>query len=124
MGLFYTPKSEPKRWQYRTTYILTRGTDSDHPKSVNTHLDRLGSNGWELIQIVDGPWIDGTGRPLKMAYFKRELLPKPKQRWWFDRPFSGVWEDWEEDRPFAGVSEDSEDWEDWEEGQGVSSKDD
>ena len=74
MGLFYTPKPEPKRWEYMTTYILTGGTDSDHPNPVNEHLNGLGSDGWEIIQIVDDPRISETGRPLKMAYLKRELL--------------------------------------------------
>jgi len=74
MGLFNTTKPEPKRWQYMTMYILTGGTDSDHPDPVNQPLNILGSDGWELIQIVDDPRISETGRPLKMAYLKRELL--------------------------------------------------
>jgi hypothetical protein len=84
MGIFYTPKPEPKRWEYKTTYIQTapaptyappfEGTDPYYPNPVNEHLNDLGYIGWEIIQIVDDPGISRTGHPLKMAYLKRELL--------------------------------------------------
>jgi hypothetical protein len=90
MGLFYTPKPKPKRWQYRTGYIL----DGRPPEPVNKFIDDLGRDGWELIQIVDDPRIDEQGRPMKVAYFKRELPDdKSKRRLWFIRPFSGVWDE-------------------------------
>ncbi|GAA3313747.1 hypothetical protein GCM10020219_026520 [Nonomuraea dietziae] len=48
-----------KKWEYLTAPVLIHNT-----KMI---LDNFGADGWELVQIVQGP--DGQGL---VAYFKRE----------------------------------------------------
>lgn len=54
-----TTLSPMKKWEYLTAPVLIHNT-----KMI---LDNFGADGWELVQIIQGP--DGQGL---VAYFKRE----------------------------------------------------
>lgn len=63
-----------ERWEYRTFKMLTKGFMGGilDANSFEDELNRLGSEGWELISCFDTSQSQGSSREV-IAVFKRKI---------------------------------------------------
>lgn len=64
-----------ERWEYRTLKMLTKGFMGGilDTNSFDNELNRMGSDGWELISCFDTSQSQGSSREV-IAVFKRKLV--------------------------------------------------
>lgn len=59
-----------EKFEYAQAYY---GNNDLREHEITDYLNRQGQLGWELIQFVERPFIDGSGIANRTFYFKRTI---------------------------------------------------